>query len=168
MFLLKYLPSLRGSLGVLCTGTGILLLIYALVANANSGLAIDVNFILLAASLIALGLALLRWSISIVTVLNKDLGVVTISHSNIFRTTLVQYGYDEIGRGFVLGTKSSIGDLFPRHFIDVAFTTGENLTITGTSYYDREQLSEAVEEANQYLRPTPIVIHDRVEEASTN
>ena len=168
MFLLKYLPSLRGSLGVLCTGTGILLLIYALVANVNLGLAIDVSFILLAASLIALGLVILRWSISIVTVLNRELGIVTISHSNIFTTTLVQYGYDEIGHGFILGTKSSLGDLFPRHFIDVAFTTRENLTITGTSYYDREQLPEAVEEANQYLKPTPIVIHDRVEEDSIN
>lgn len=165
MFLVKDLRFVRGLLGYLSILSGVLLTAYILGWRESASLGPDWLYLLLSASMVAGGLVVLYSSTSTVTILNKELGVVTISYSNPFSTSTVQYGFHEINVGLGLQTEYLLGRILRRHLVCLVFSPGQGVTIARGSDRDLDLLTESVIDGNNYLKPTPILIHEALEES---
>src|SRR5688500_7896673 len=118
MFVLKDLPSLQIFFSLASIAVGICLLVWQLRNYFDDYSHFRAGYFVIGCGLVVLGIIVLGLSTTTIILLNRELGVVTVSYKTPFNTSYAQYSYGEIPDGFVITTEYLFGNFLPFYRIN--------------------------------------------------
>jgi hypothetical protein len=152
MYLIKDLPLMRVFAGGACLVSGLFLLIWRVLETIYHDDSFDLKYLWSGVALVLLGYIVLRLSPTTVFIINRELGIITISKGNPFTSSYFQFSSDEIQGEFLIHTEFLFGKHFPTYRIELPLRSAGHLEISRNTRFFREVYDEAVAEANTFAK----------------
>ena len=134
IYLIKSLPFVQVLCGIFFIVVGSILLVWNLNKYFFDASFTNIYFAI-AFGAIVVGLFILHLSPTMITIINRELRVVTICTRSIFTTSYSQYGYDEINDGLEVTKEYFLGQRCSLHSIRMRIRESGKVSLTGKTYF---------------------------------
>ena len=152
IYLIRDLPFLQKVSGLLFIVLGIGLLIWHLTNWFSGTESWKTVSVLAGIGFLGLGFFILHVTPNTITIINKELKVVTVEKRGFITTSYTQYGFDELGGPIRVEELSWSKGLFALYSIHLPLKDFLSLRLTGSTHFFPDIHTEIVTDANIYLQ----------------